>query len=61
MTAEEKAKAKKMTLYIKPELAKKLRLLAAELDTDQTSLINEAVATLLEKYADKIPISPSDR
>ena len=45
-----KAKYKKATYYIRPELIKKLKLLSVETERDLSNLMNEAIELLLKKY-----------
>jgi len=49
-----------ITMYMDPEAAMKLRVLATELDKDETELIHEALDLLFVKYQDRMPIMPAD-
>ena len=49
MTAAEKKSLQRVTVYFKPDLLKRLKLLAVAQDQDASTLINEAMAEYLEK------------
>ncbi len=54
MTTEEKRTSERMTVYFKPEVYRKLRVLAVERDKDVSSLVNEAVSEYLERNKESL-------
>lgn len=54
MTAEEKQASQRATIYFKPEVFRKLKVLAVERDADVSSLVNEAVSEYLERNKESL-------
>ena len=48
MTTEEKKVLQRVTVYFKPDLLKKVKLLAVAQDKDASAIINEAVETFIK-------------
>ena len=48
MTEEEKKALQRVTVYFKPDLLKKVKLLAVAQDKDASAIINEAVETFIK-------------
>ena len=54
MTTEEKRTSQRVTVYFKPEVFRKLKVLAVERDDDVSSLVNEAVSEYLERHKESL-------
>ena len=48
MTTDEKKALQRVTVYFKPDLLKKVKLLAVAQDKDASAIINEAVETFIK-------------
>ena len=49
MTIEEKKNSQRATIYFKPDVLRKLKILSVERDSDVSNLVNEAVSQYLER------------